>query len=136
MTDAGFHVVIRPAEADDFALVFGSWCSSYERYSRLADYVRHYVGQNPTRVIDRIAKRIVERGARVDVASWADDPMVILGWACSEGQVLHYVWVRRDFRGQGIARQLVSPLAVTRVSHVPEGRNYKGLALDLCAAYG
>lgn len=120
-------------------LVFGSWCSSYERYSKLADYVRGYHaigGQNPTHVIDRIAKRIVARGARVDIAAWEQDPMFIVGWACSEGETLHYVWVRKDFRGKGIARQLVGPLGVTRVSHVPEGRNFKGLALDLCAAYG
>ena len=134
--NAGLPIVIRPAEPDDHGLIFGSWCASYERYSKFARYVHQYEGQNPTHVIDRIAKRIVDRGARVDVAAWEEDPMFIVGWCCSEGPTLHYVWVRKDFRAKGIARQLVEPLGVTRVSHVPEGYKLKGLALDLCAAYG
>lgn len=49
------------------------------------------------------------------VAGLKDRPLVIYGWACgglteSGLQVLHMAFVRKDFRGQGIARALLEQL--------------------------
>ena len=45
---------------------------------------------------------------RVRVAYDMKDEGTLVGWAVLEGPTLHYVMVRRDFRRQGIARQLLA----------------------------
>jgi GNAT superfamily N-acetyltransferase len=41
------------------------------------------------------------------VATPTDDPDTILGWSVVSGSTLWYVYVRKDFRGSGIARALI-----------------------------
>lgn len=53
-------------------------------------------------------------GARIVVCVAAEDPDAILGWAAGNAAVLHYVYVRHDFRGGGIAKQLVAALGSPR----------------------
>jgi hypothetical protein len=48
-----------------------------------------------------------------------DDFDILLGWACFEGDALHYVFVKQEIgaRNQGIATSLV-PRNVTTVTHL------------------
>lgn len=49
-------------------------------------------------------------GARVLVYAADEDPDAIIGWAAGSSSVLHYVYVRHDFRASGIAKALVAEL--------------------------
>lgn len=42
----------------------------------------------------------------VKFAVLTDDPDVVLGWSLIEDNKLHYVYVQKDMRGQGIAQEL------------------------------
>lgn len=53
----------------------------------------------------------------VHFAVLADAPDVVLGWSAVEPSTLHFVYVHRDQRKQGIARSLV-PFAPTTITHL------------------
>jgi hypothetical protein len=60
----------------------------------------------------------------VRVACLADAPDVILGYVVSHGESLDWVFVKNRWRGIGIAKALVSPLAAKSVSHLtPVGKS-------------
>jgi GNAT superfamily N-acetyltransferase len=46
-----------------------------------------------------------------------DSPDVALGWSLIENDVLHYVFVQRDFRNKGIGKALV-PVSINWISHI------------------
>lgn len=41
----------------------------------------------------------------------------VLGWSLYEDEILHYVWVKKEVRRQGIARALL-PMKFTSISHI------------------
>lgn len=93
-------VDFRPAGADDWAYITDSWArSSHTRSSQ----IRHR--------IDRLRRR----KATFLIACDPQERRQILGWACLEKPVLHYIFVKLPFRNQGIARQLLSSLADQRI---------------------
>lgn len=51
-----------------------------------------------------------ERGADFYVATPPDDLDLIIGWACGEAPVVHFVYVKPPYRGQGVARALVGAI--------------------------
>jgi len=51
----------------------------------------------------------------VKLAVLEDD--TVLGWSMYEGKTLHYVWVKKEVRRQGIGRSLL-PEVVDTISHV------------------
>jgi GNAT superfamily N-acetyltransferase len=51
----------------------------------------------------------MDRG-QVSVAAWSEDPETIIGWCCVEVGVLHYAFVRKEFRRTGIARLLLDSM--------------------------
>lgn len=71
--------------------------SYYEAYSRYIDSILH----KPTSTI-RIA---------------ALDDETVLGWSLSEDKIVHYVWVKKEVRRQGIARSLL-PKEFDTITHI------------------
>lgn len=53
----------------------------------------------------------------VRLACLADALDVCIGWAVLEGEKLHYVFVRKDFRRQGIGTELL-PKEITTITHL------------------
>lgn len=109
--------VVRPVAKDDWALIYSSWKKSHrgrrkERQRSAVPPVEYY-----HRMQRRIDACLAREGAEVIVACDADDPDFILGWACVEGDVLHYVYVRQAARGLGVARKLLAGRRVTRATH-------------------
>lgn len=51
------------------------------------------------------------------IAASEKDDLTVLGWVCTEGEVLHYIYVRKDLRGNGIARDLVGERTIRQYSH-------------------
>lgn len=45
------------------------------------------------------------------------DDETVLGWCLTEGKILHYVWVKKEVRRQGIARALM-PKSFDTISHI------------------
>lgn len=105
----GSDFAVRPARRSDAAFVASSWLRSYRDApavvavpSRTYFYWQH-----------RVVEALLARSA-VLVACSPDDPDTIVGWACAEAMegalVLHYVYVKHDFRRYGVARALVRAL--------------------------
>jgi hypothetical protein len=47
-----------------------------------------------------------------------DDPYTIVGWTLYTDDVLHFAYVRKDFRNQGLYRQLHEGLDLHACSHI------------------
>lgn len=61
-------------------------------------------------------------GVEVKLAVFKDDPDVIVGYAVYTNTVLHYVFVKKSWRGKGLAKFVV-PEKLTAVTHLTdEGR--------------
>lgn len=70
--------------------------------------------KNYQRVIDSLIR---SPGITIKVACLKDTPDVILGYSISKGNVLHYVFVRPQWRSIGIAT-LLTPKEITCVTHL------------------
>jgi GNAT superfamily N-acetyltransferase len=46
-----------------------------------------------------------------------DNPFTIVGWALYTDDVLHYAYVRKDFRNQGLYKQLLEGIETNACSH-------------------
>lgn len=64
-----------------------------------------------------ISGALAKPTTQVALALLADDSDVCLGWAVYEGETLHYVYVKRAMRRQGIARSLV-PKTTKTITHL------------------
>jgi len=117
---------IRSAGDGDVAFILDAWKKSYEGAPAVRGADREHYRIEMTRAI----RRLCDRG-EVRVATAPDDPDHLLGFAAftiaDDGAELHYVYVKREFRGMGIARALLSELNVTRYTFVsPTARPPKG----------
>ena len=109
-------MIIRKGRADDLPLVYDSWVQSY-RASHFGEAM-NLAGISYSRFQDLLAKNILGRESTVlTVAVWPtegedDTHAPVVGWACTEGTVIHYVWVRTQWRGpeMGVARALLGDM--------------------------
>lgn len=102
------EVEIRPLKKEDHAFLFSSWLRSYKQ-SRFAHRIKndiyfmwHHI------LIERLLSR---PSVSVHVAHMKGDADIIFGFLVSETmnqepRILHYVYVKDDFRGFGLAREL------------------------------
>ena len=95
---------IRAPNEDDWAFVRDSWKKSYRESQRHIPSSLYWRAQS-SEVDGYIGK------AEFRVACDPDDADFIWGWACLEGETVHYVFVRNSSRGQGIASMLTSGIA-------------------------
>lgn len=68
----------------------------------------------PTARKSLIREELKESVAPIWVACDLQDEDLIMGWLWGEPPLLHYVFVREEFRGKGIALQLLAPFASSR----------------------
>ena len=108
-------MIVRKGCAEDLPLVYDSWVNSY-RGSYFAEGMTH-AGVSYPRFQDMLIKNILGRDSvSLVVAVWDvegdDTDAPVVGWACTEGSVLHYVWVRAPWRGRdmGVAKALLGDL--------------------------
>lgn len=120
MSDAPLFV-LRAGHAGDHPFVVDSWVKSYQSYVMMRECPhcggagRIYRGQRFLRGHKRLVREILARGAALLVACMPDDPETILGWACTEDGVVHYVFTKRDVRRVGIAKALLAPFGAGTV---------------------
>ncbi len=103
--EAGAQVRLRPIKSDDVALVTNSWLMSY----RDSCHVWGVPDQSYFWCEHKILESLIPRSAVV-MACLEDDPNTILGWIAyemaSNCMVLHYLYVKKPFRGMKIAQRL------------------------------
>lgn len=93
---------IRGPEESDIPFIYATWLNSnytdtdFRRSVRKSVYFEAY-----KRIIDNILL-----SAKVSVACKSDTPSVIYGYLVTEGNVIHYSFVKDAFRSLGIAKSL------------------------------
>lgn len=134
---------VRPAEANDMRFVRKHWLASARsgyayRNMREGDFTRSY-----SRIIDRL----LERSLVLVVAS-KDNPDRLVGFSVSEhpndkAAIVHYVYVKFDWRKVGIARALAQAAGLETIPNItcthdnnvcqmiapPHGINYNPLLI-------
>lgn len=100
-------IVIRPSESGDRDFILATWLRSYQRYSPVTNRI-------PKSIFFKFHQTLIKRilnNVDVDIAVAADkeDPRVILGYAVGhpEGGILHWVYVKKNFRSAGVAERLI-----------------------------
>lgn len=116
-------VSLRGPLPEDRAFVLSSWHRSYRKsqWAKALDPRVYDAGQQAL-IVNRWDGAIPSSRC---VAHPEGDPLVILGWACAEGPVLHYVYVKGELRRAGLGRALVNalgnPLIYTHQTQLGEG---------------
>lgn len=93
--------------AEEYGLIFDSWAASFKK----SPYAGCITNDMYPEVSRRTMQDILDRGARVIVAvtETPEGERRVMGYSVSEPnrRVLHYVYVKRDFRGMGIGHALL-----------------------------
>lgn len=107
-------LVLRPGAPSDHNFVRKMWLRSYadsafaramtprEMWSRGQTAPTYWSGHHA--LVDALLAR-----ASLRVATWPEDTWTIVGFAVTEPDVVHYVYVANDYRKQGVARRLLEP---------------------------
>lgn len=134
--DEQIPILLREPEPDDRALgfVLDSWVktvavespwaaetgsqsrgkdqTSKHSDTRMSDYTdtpRHTTPLPPSLIKyhhDTLLKKII-RNSDITLACDPDDPDTVWGWVCSDGDLLHFIYVKSAFRGFGIGGVLL-----------------------------
>lgn len=134
---------VRPFEPQrvdgaEYRFVVSTWLESF----RSSDWARRFHGNNlvacysrildpspgrpttPYHIMHRaLIERILQKAA-VRIAFFEEDEDTILGYSVVEGHALHYVKVKDEHQGVGIATSLI-PKGNLWASHVPDTINRK-----------
>ena len=105
-------IKIRDVTEVDWSFIRKAWRETFQHGSLtvLGADKEHYF-EEMTRLFAAI---VPHASARIACDSSDDD--VRVGFACWTGEVLHYVYVQRDFRGNGIVPDLLDNLAIKAYS--------------------
>jgi hypothetical protein len=101
--------ILRKAAADDFPLFYNSWLKSYRDAPPAKTIPNKIYYESHHRVIENVFGSPV---CKLSVACNPEDPNQIYGYAVGElptpkTLVIHWVYCKHPFRGNGIARDLV-----------------------------
>lgn len=134
---------------EDYPVVVSTWLRSYKAYWPVRSYFvtqgeerlheGYYWSHKPNvrLVLEGSMVGMVRGGERVRcvVAYDVGEPGLVLGWVCWEGELLHYVYVKKLARGLGVGRWLMGQAGrVRRCSHMTsEGA---GIAKAMGLRYG
>jgi len=105
-------IVVRRLQDDERSMVFADWIRSY----RTSLDVIGVLPRDYDTGMDRRVKHILAR-CPVYGAVHSDVPGEVLGWCCTDGRTVHYVYVKHAARRHGVASELVLACA-------PDARRY------------
>jgi hypothetical protein len=100
-------VAYRDSRDEDRAFILSTWMRSYKGrgMSGGVDAAAYYAGQRV------VAERLLDaHGATIACAD--DDDDVIYGWVISDGQIIHYGYIKRELRNCGLEECLLSEAGV------------------------
>lgn len=121
-------VVYRSLEPEDYNCILSDWAKSYKGSPWAGTVSNNHWHRTVKDTIDSL----LSRGASVLLAVADDDTTQILGWVCYEKSasgvfVLHYIFVKDDFRGDGIAPSLLAKAGNEPCIHTHKTRDCKYL---------
>lgn len=106
-------ILIRPARLGDTPFILASWLNHYKNHSYFAKRIPREVFYSSH---EKVVKRIMDKSEAtillaVDPAK-DDGPEVLLGFMAYEARdferpIVHFIYVKQDFRRMGIAASLV-----------------------------
>lgn len=116
---SGYRVIHYPGTDPSLnsykAMIYSDWMKSLRfgnDWFKLIDSDRYYRGYGAI-----IRQLMAKPETMVRLAVLVDDPDTCLGWVIHEGGTLHYAFVKKDFRRQGIAKALL-PKSIARITHL------------------
>jgi hypothetical protein len=107
-------IVVRAFEAGDKSFIYDSWLKSFRNTSPFAKSIRddvYYLGE-----ASKITAMSMRPKSNVMIATFPDEPGVILGFIAFEPETIHYCYVRDVWRKNGIARMLFEASGLSRMS--------------------
>ena len=108
-------VAIRDVTAQDANFVMATWLKGL-RYGN--DWFELIPSEVYFKVYHQVIEQILLRPKTlIQIACLKDEPDVILGYSVFEDSTLHFLFVKRPWRGIGIAKML-TPIGITTVSHL------------------
>lgn len=108
-------VVIRGYKPEDKSFIFASWLRGlYYGDTFYSDIKKQVFMENYHKIIEFILSRPT---TEIKIACMPDSPDTILGYSILGKDCLNWVFVKKAFRGIGIARDLVPP-GITTVTHL------------------
>jgi hypothetical protein len=103
-------LITRPPVADDLGFVIKAWVRSYAN----SPYAGSMSRERQVTAIRGTIFDLIKRGAEVKLVCLSARPDFILGFICSEqspdGPIVHYVYVKNNFRQSGIGSGLVESI--------------------------
>lgn len=105
--DMSAQPMIRPYAPGDESFVYSSWLKSY--WDGYAAYISAMSPQ--TYWVEQrrlIARLFALPNTVVTVLASSTEPDVIVGWVMTNGQTVHYLYVKDAFRQMGLARSLLA----------------------------
>lgn len=97
-------IVIRTADIGDAPLVMATWLNG-NRYGN--SYFEDIVAHDYFRVYGKHIKKILTMPeTRIDIACLESDPNMIIGYIVYTNESIHWMFTKKDYRKQGIAKML------------------------------
>lgn len=90
--------------AEEYAFVFDSWASSFRKSPWAGCVPNHLWDQVSRACIGELLNRSL---VVVAYRELADGTRRIMGYSVSEPGVLHWLYVKRDYRGMGVGKRLL-----------------------------
>lgn len=106
--------VVRPATADDLGYVRKTWLREHAENSDWIDHVGG--GEVYFREHAHARDEAIRRGA-VTIACRAAVPSGICGFAVTESETVHFVYVKPRWRKLGVAKLLLEPFRMVRAQY-------------------
>ncbi len=97
-------MIARPMTPRDRRYVVPTWAQS-ARYDGMRKRCRF-----------ALVDRLLDEGAKV--VCLATDELTVHAWAAGDGDVLHYVYVPPELRGQGLARRVITAVLGAYPEHI------------------
>lgn len=99
---------IRDATETDLPFIYSTWLKSYRYDSLIGKGCRNTIFYSHyTKIIDHI---LTGSEVKVIMAAHLEDPKVTFGYLVYEPHIVHYVFVKEEFRKHGIAKCLYSSI--------------------------
>lgn len=110
------EIAVRPAGPQDYRLcqksyIGGQFASLRFGCSREGKEATHFHDEM------RVRFNAMWRHAQFMVACDVADPTVVFGWAATESGIVHYVYVKKPYRRQGVATALCANLPALYCTH-------------------
>lgn len=110
------NFTIRPVMDSDLSFIFSTWLKSF-RYSSL--FAKDIDNDIYYKYHQLVIERILSRVPTIYIACDKVNPETVFGYIIGEGEVLHFLYVKKDFRKLGIGGILLDTYGIpTYFSHL------------------